>query len=92
MKTEVVEKEEDLKEIVDEKLHIYTAEGGAQSELGERVQKIENRWAELKHKVDARIQQFNEGLSNWNVFQGMCPNLITTLSNLGRNTKISISI
>ena len=71
MKTEVVEKEDDLKEIVDEKLHIYTVEGGAQSELGERVQKIENRWAELKHKVDARNQQFNEGLSNWNVFQGM---------------------
>ena len=92
MKTEVVEKEDDLKEIVDEKLNIYTAEGGAQSELGERVQKIENRWAELKHKVDARNQQFNEGLSNWNVFQGMYPNLIATLSNLGRNTKISISI
>ena len=81
LKTEVVEKEEDLKEIMDEKLHIYMAEGGVQSELGDRVQKIENRWAELKHKVDARNQQFNEGLSNWNVFQGMYSHMITTLSN-----------
>ena len=70
LKTEVIEKEDDLKEITDQKPQIYLAEGGVQSKLGERVEKVENRWAELKHKVDARNKQFNEGLSNWNVFQG----------------------
>ena len=70
LKTEVVEKEEDLQDITELKPHMYTGEGGTLSELGERVQKIETRWEELKNKVDARNQQFNEGLSNWNVFQG----------------------
>ncbi len=73
LKTEVMEKEEDLRDITGEKPRIYTAEGGAPSPLGQRVEKVEARWAELQGKVDARSQQFSEGLSSWNVFQGELP-------------------
>ncbi len=70
LKTDVLEKEDDLRDITDEKPRIYQAEGGVPSELSHRVEKLEGKWKELQSKVDARSQQFNEGLSNWNVFQG----------------------